>query len=257
MENVIEQFDAVPFYFNWTFWAVIIATIAIILSQLPPIYLLFKKAKLDIELYSRIIVTHKVGNPNLKCHVILNNIGGRSLRVKNISAKIERDGKSIVTLPAQTYDADPNGTSSIIFTRFTLKPENEMGYTINFLNYFNRSEERDYKEAEVLLKNDISKKLDEETEKKVLVKAEQPLVKPFLDMFERMFIWKPGEYKLTITVLAEPLKREIVKQYSFTLFETDSKNLHKYTEDYVTGAGVYFHPFEKHTGITIQITELA
>jgi len=64
------------FYENWAFWTVLIAAIAIILSQIPPIHILWKKAKLDIELYSRIIVTHKVGNPNLLCPLILSNVGG-------------------------------------------------------------------------------------------------------------------------------------------------------------------------------------
>lgn len=257
MENTIEQAASVPLYFNWAFWAAIVATIAIILSQIPPLYLLFKKANLDIELYSRIHITHIIGNPNLQCHVILNNIGGRSLRIKHISAKIERDGNLIATLPAQNYDTNPSGTSTILLTRFTLNTETEWGNTINFLNFFNRTEEKVYKEAEVLLKKDIFKKLDAEPGKKVLVKAEKLLVKPFLDMFEKMFIWEPGEYKLIITVSAKPLKKEIEKQFRFTVFETDSENLRKYTEDYATGAGIYYNAVNEQPGIFIQITEEA
>jgi len=62
-----------PLYLNWSFWAVVFAAIAIALSQLPPIRLWFKKAKLEIELYSKIAITHKVGNPNLQLHLIINN----------------------------------------------------------------------------------------------------------------------------------------------------------------------------------------
>lgn len=257
MENTIVQATAVPFYSNYAFWAVVIAAIAIILSQIKPLYLLFKKAKLDIELYSRILITHKIGNPNLQCHVVLNNIGGKSLRIKNISAKIERDGIPIVTLPAQNYNTDPSDASTMLLTHFTLNTGTEWGNIINFVNFFNRTEEKVFKEAEDLLKEDILKKLDAETDKKVVVKAEEPLVKPFLDMFEKIFIWKSGEYKLIITVSAKPLKKEIVKQFRFTLFETDSNNLRKYTEDYASGAGVYFDTVEKHPGISIQITEEA
>jgi len=46
------------FYQDWTFWAVLVAAIAIILSQIPPIHVLIKRAKLDMELYSRINITH-------------------------------------------------------------------------------------------------------------------------------------------------------------------------------------------------------
>jgi len=76
---------------------------AIFLSQLPPVLLWFKRAKLEIELYSKISITHKVGNPNLQLHLIINNIGGRKIRVKNITASIERDGNLVATLPAQNY----------------------------------------------------------------------------------------------------------------------------------------------------------
>lgn len=65
---------SVPLYLNWSFWAVVVALCAVVLSQIPPIHLLLKKAKLDLELYSRIHLTHKVGNPNLQLHLIISNI---------------------------------------------------------------------------------------------------------------------------------------------------------------------------------------
>lgn len=257
MENTIQQVAATPLYFNWSFWAAIAAIVAIILSQIPPLYLLFKKAKLDIELYSRILVAHRIGNPNLNCHVILNNIGGRNLRVKDISARIERDGISIVILPAQSYEDNPNDINVIPLTSVTLKPKEEWGHIIHFLNFFNRSEEKDYKEAEGLLKDDIYKKRAAESNWKVLVKAEPKFVEPLLNMFEKMFIWEPGEYKLTLTISAEPFKKEIQKRYRFTFFESDSKELRKYTEDYDTGTGVHHESFDRHPGISVQITEEA
>jgi hypothetical protein len=47
---------------DWSFWAVVVAAIAIVFSQLPPIHYLIKKVKIDLELYSKISITHKVGN---------------------------------------------------------------------------------------------------------------------------------------------------------------------------------------------------
>ena len=40
-----------PIYLDWSFWAVIVAIAAVVLSQIPPIHVLLKKAKLDLELY--------------------------------------------------------------------------------------------------------------------------------------------------------------------------------------------------------------
>ena len=52
----------IPLYFNWSFWAVVVAAIAVFLSQIPPIKELIKSAKLDFEVYSKISITHKLGN---------------------------------------------------------------------------------------------------------------------------------------------------------------------------------------------------
>ena len=82
------QNAATPLYFDWSFWAVIIALIAVVLSQIPPIHIILKRARLDLELYSKLSITHKLGNPNLQLHLILNNIGGRRVRVKNINVSI-------------------------------------------------------------------------------------------------------------------------------------------------------------------------
>lgn len=252
MTDTVQQVALSPFYSEWSFWAVFIAVVALVLSQIPPLHLLFKKAKIDIELYSRILVTHKVGNPNLTCHLILNNMGGRTLRVKKIYAKIERDGKPIVTLPAQNYNVKTNDKNSILLTSFNIKPQSEWGQTTNFLNYFERAEEKAYKEAEVLLKEDLLKKLEKPGT--TVVKADTHLIKTFQDMFNKMFIWEPGEYTLTMVVNADPLKDEAQKQYRFTLFESDSQNMKNYTKDYDTGGGIFID-IEKHAGVSIQITK--
>ena len=89
----------IPLYLNWSFWAVLVAAIAAILSQIPPIKELVKKAKLDLEVYSKISITHKIGNPNLQLHLILSNIGGRNVRVKDITVSISRDEKTIFFSP--------------------------------------------------------------------------------------------------------------------------------------------------------------
>jgi hypothetical protein len=133
-----------PLYLNWSFWAVVVAAIAVFLSQLPPVLHWFKRAKLEIELYSKISITHKVGNPNLQLHLRINNIGGRKIRVKNITASIERDGNLVATLPAQNYLQNQNSQNTLLFTTFSLKPAEEWAHIINLLKFFNRNDENEY-----------------------------------------------------------------------------------------------------------------
>src|SRR5690606_18603404 len=119
-----------PFYIDWAFWAVIVALAAVVLSQLPPVHIWFKRAKLDVELYSKIGITHKVGNPNLQLHLIINNIGGRKARIKDISVSIARDGSSLVELPAQNYLQNQNDKNTLLFTTFSLQPGEEWAHII-------------------------------------------------------------------------------------------------------------------------------
>lgn len=134
---------------DWKFWSALIAFLALILSQLPPIHILVRRAKLDLEVYSRIMITHKVGNPNLQIHLILRNVGGRTIRVKKMYAKISRDDNSVMHLPAQNYVASPKDNQLVLLTSFDLKPRTEWSHLVNFLNYFDRNEEKLYREAQI------------------------------------------------------------------------------------------------------------
>jgi len=80
--------EAAPFYLDWTFWTAVVAAVALILSQLPPVLSWFRRAKIDIEVYSRIGLSHKIGNPNASMHIILSNSGGRALRIKKVSLQM-------------------------------------------------------------------------------------------------------------------------------------------------------------------------
>jgi hypothetical protein len=250
----VQEVASVPLYLDWSFWAVIVAALAIILSQISPIHLLLKKSKLDLELYSRIYITHKVGNPNLQLHFILNNIGGRSIKIRGVKAEIKRDGEHITTLSSQNYLQNPTDTNSVLFTIFTLKPKDEWAHIVNFLNDFSRTDEKKYRNAESNLKANIWYKKKQLEDKDQLVTADDDLITPFMDFFDRMFIWTPGEYELYVRVDAEPERANIEKKYRFTLFESDSNDLTKYKDDYKYGAGIFFNSRE-HTGIIVNLIE--
>jgi len=250
MPNIVNT----PIYLDWSFWAVIIAMLALVLSQLPPVHLLFKRAKLDMELYSRIILSHKIGNPNLQFHLILSNTGGRVIKVRGITTTIRRDSSQIAVLPAQTYFLNPTDTTPLLFTRFSLKPRDEWAHFVSFLNFFSRSDEKKYRDAEAKLKTDILKKIEEPQNKDKLVEADNKLVTVFWEMFDEKFLWLPGEYEICISVDTEPTRVCVEKKYRFTLFESNSEELSKFREDYKFGDGIYFQS-GKHSGVVVQISE--
>ena len=247
------------FYLDWSFWAVVVAFIAIALSQLPPVHQLLKKAGIDFELYSKISITHKVGNPNLQLHSLISNIGGRKVRIKNIDASIERDGIQIVTLPAQNYLQTPNDQSSVLFTIFSLNPGEDWGHIINLLKFFGREDEKQYRELEAKMFADFRKKHAKIKEKleelKEPIKLESQNVKPFQDFLKRHFIWLPGEYKLTVNIFTDQESANISKSFSFTLFESHSDQLRAITEKLKYGGGILWEPKDIQQGVIIEIKE--
>jgi hypothetical protein len=246
--------SATPFYFDWQFWAAVVAMLALVLSQLPPVFLWFRPKKIDVEVNSRIQVTHKVGNPNIGMYVSLNNTGGRVLKIRSSQVQIWRDGNILCSLPAQNYFETPSATAPVLFVPFILRPGESWGRVINFLNFFDRSTERFYRESEALLLSDIRKKIEAKSKDDVsLAVAEPDLVVPFETLFEKLFIWTPGEYAIELVVDADPGSASFSSKYRFTLFESDSAELRSYAEDYKSGGGISYY-FNKHAGISVPLS---
>ena len=87
--------------------------IAIALSQLPPVHLLLRPKRLEVEVHSRVRVTHMVGNPNASVVVSVRNTGGRPLRIRALRLQIVRDGKPLVTLPGINYFETPSSNTPV------------------------------------------------------------------------------------------------------------------------------------------------
>lgn len=80
------------------------------------------------------------------------------------------------------------------------------------------------------------------------------MVKPFLDLFERLFVWFPGEYVVELTVNAEPGSASFSKQYRFTLYESNSAELKSHVEDYPYGGGLSYN-VDRHAGVFVPLLE--
>jgi hypothetical protein len=247
----------IPFYLDWTFWAAVWALAAIILSQLPPIHLLLRPKRLEVEVHSRIGITHKVGNPNASIVVSVRNTGGRELRIRGLRLDIARDGKPLLTLPAQNYFELPSSQSSVLFVPFSLKPGETWAHSVAFLNFFDRLTEKQNRENLSALDSDIRRKLRTKPEDdKQAVVAEPALIKPFNTLFEKLFVWLPGEYVVDLQVNAEPGSASYSKKYRFTLYESDTAELREHLEDYPFGGGLTYN-VERHSGVSVPLAEHA
>jgi hypothetical protein len=245
----------IPFYQDWKFWSFFVSGTAVVLSQLPPIRILIRPKRLDVEVHNRVFVTHKVGNPNFGIHVSLGNSGGRNLRIKGLTVNIQKDGKELVSMSAQNYFESPTDNTSVLFVPFTLKPDEYWSHTVSFWNLFDRATEKLYRENETFLKLNIQKKLRERPEHiKDPVTADDSLVKPFNDLFEKLFIWEPGEYIFELVIESFPSSTSFKKMYRFTLFESDTTALKEHLKDYRYGGGLVYN-IDSHVGLFIPISE--
>ena len=247
--------DMTPFYLDWTFWAAALALVAIVLSQLPPLHLLLRPKRLDVEVHSRIGVTHMVGNPNASVVVSIRNTGGRELRARSLSLDVLRDGKPLGVLPAQNYFETPSSQSSVLFVPLSLKPGETWAHSVLFLNFFDRLTEKQFRENVSALKSDIRDKLRARAEDdRNLILANAALVEPFQRLFETLFVWQPGEYVCELKVNAEPGSASYSKKYRFTLYESDTSDLRQHCDDYKHGGGLVYTS-EGHGSIYIPLTE--
>lgn len=169
-----------------------------------------------------------------------------------MTLRVTRDGTHIATLPAQNYFLFPGATSTVLLTGFSLEPNDDWGYIINFLNFFSREEEKKYRRAESELKKDILAKIGKLENRDRLVEGEDALVSPLREMFKEKFVWKPGEYDIGISVLTSAKPADVHRAYRFTLFESDSAELAKGTDDYKFGDGINWDS-GNHPGVVVQI----
>lgn len=240
---------------DWQFWTALFAFLAIVLSQLPPVRMWFRPNKLEVEVHSRITVTHKVGNPNVTLYVSIANTGGRTPRISGISVDVKRDGKFVTDLPAQSYFETPASQSSILFVPFTLKPGESWGHATNFYSEWDRTTEKLFRESESNLRARIKEKIEARAENdKNPVIVEDAFLEPFQSLFRSKFIWQPGEYIIELHVQTTQGAGSFKKCYRFTLFESDSKELISHTDDYKYGGGLSYN-VDKHVGIFVPLTE--
>lgn len=251
------QTTAIPFYSNPAVWAVFVSVFAVFLSQMPPIKAWFKKAKLDLEVYSKISITHKVGNPNLQLHLIITNIGGRKVRIKDITVFLSRDKKDLVSLPAQNYLQNQNDPNTLLFTTFSLLPNQEWAHIANFLNFFEREEEKEYQNFHGEMVADYSEKAKNLKDESAghLIEHPKDLNVKALEFFNSKFVWQSGEYLMKVNVTTTESRANVSKEYRFTMFESHTEQLKEITKEYKLGGGIWWDPKNAKVSIVLPITE--
>ena len=247
-----------PVYLNWEFWSAICAGIALALSQFPPVVTWFKPRRLlEVETLTRIVLTHRVGNPNLGLYVSIRNAGKAEVRIRRISLALKRDDVDLGVFPGQNYYETMTSKETTLLVAFTLKSGDIWAHTLNFLNVFDRATDKWYRQSESKLRDNIQMKLAARNEvdpkAQAWIEGDPELVQPFLTFLDKTFAWLPGEYLVNLTIATEHSPTAVVKKFRFTLYESDSNDLRSAVDDYKYGAGITWDRVDKQSSFMIPI----
>ena len=243
-----------PFYLDWTFWSTAIALLALLLSQLPPIHQLVKGAKLEVEPFDRITVTHTVGNPNANLYVSIINAGGSTVAIRSMHLTVKRSDSAEFEMPARLYWPNQTDKQAVILPSFKLEPHEHWSHLVNFFRPFGRNEEKEYRQLVASIRDDINLKRAQLVNANNTAEAAAGRVNPLINFFTNRFKWEPGEYEVTLTVVANPNRASVSTKYRITLFESDAVELKNYSNDYKFGLGVYFFDSMRHPGVHILLS---
>lgn len=246
---------AIPFYFEWEFWTALVAFLALVLSQLPPLYSLFRRGKLKLEAYERLNLSHLMGNSNAQLHLIVMNEGGRPVRVKQMTLTFRREAEPPWELKGRGYYQSIGDASAVLLTPFTIGARQEWAHTVNFITPLSRQDEQRLRQLQSALRNDIQTKKALPENADSVVEAAPNTLNPVLAFYQQKFKWEPGEYAVTVTIITEPSKATLTKAYRMTLFESDAADLRSYRDEYKYGLGVYFFNGDRQPGILPALTE--
>jgi len=237
-----------------------VAVIALVLTQLKPIKDWFKKAELELNVTNKIWLTHQIGNPIIDMPLYIKNIGGKEVSILKSDLNVYRykspdEPTFVATLPGTIYqDQTKPNTPWIFFRRFSLEPAKEWAYTMRFANSFGIENEKKYKKNERGLRKKIDELRHESQNENKLIEVDDSDVKEFQDMFNDLFIWSPGAYRIELNIETLDNISDIKQNYEFTIYEYISDDFKEDKNRFKTGDRVYWNS-DNYFSASIEIKE--
>ncbi|BBO93207.1 hypothetical protein [Desulfosarcina ovata] len=132
--------------------SIAIAASAVVLSQFPPIYTYFEKAKIEIGRNPQIHIGHSYGNIGITKQITIKNMGDKSGEIEKIRIFVCLKNKieNGVLFPAKYYlkkeiDSFMMNRAKINISEFFLNPNSSWDETTVFFNEFNHTNQEQYR----------------------------------------------------------------------------------------------------------------
>lgn len=223
-----------------------VAFLALVLSQLPPLQVIFKGTKIKIVGSDQVSISHFLGGIHLVFFLNIYNTGGRSTSISKIDCVIKSDDGLLLHLPAQRYYSrqPSNQTNHQVLEYFMglipLKPEETWSETVHCFSLWTQEEEKQVNDIILKTRSDIGAKQMVLADKNVWVEANENIVIEAKSFFENKFNLKTGNYRLLVAIISESNQILSTSGYNFNLYENHIQALRGCTERYKYGEGIYF-----------------
>jgi len=225
------------------FWSTVIALLALILSQLPPLRELLKHRELRIVVPETVSLYHFMGNLQISGFLALHNVGGRSITVQKVECVLLDDDGHPLRLPAQTYWSRAQAASGqeLFIGWIHLSPSEHWAESVHFYKVWSVQDEEDSAKIVTSIRDDITaKRAAATTYLPNSPDADDKLAKDAKDFFEKHFNLTKGNYRLLIAAISEKTDVVAVRGFDFTLYDHHIRALRSVADDYKTGAGIYY-----------------
>lgn len=250
---------------DWSFlkepslWSVVIASIALILSQLPPIRELLRGTEVAISIPEQIAISHFLGNVQLLFLIHIENIGARRVSIAKVECLLSDAQGKVSLYPAQTYiSRQPSGQSGgpsaeYLINRIPLKPLDSWSEMVRCYRLWTEEEEEKVSHVIQDIASNIQSKLPSDT----VVEADEYLVAQAVAFFQKNFDLHKGNYKLFVAALSESDALLVTRAFEFTLFESHIHTLRSHAEQYKYGGGINYAVTGQMTNAWVRVRPLS
>ena len=201
----------------WAAWTALIITLT------PHVYRVVRPGRLDVELAERATIKHAVGRPGMQLIVLLTNSGGTPVRVRRIWVTVQRVGGEEFSIAGSGYFQKPDDQWAVLLAPFRVKANDEWSAHLNFDNPADRDDDLTFRLLSRQLEADIKSR--EADAAGAILEGPPEVWQPIVDIFNRNFKWRQGEYAATLHVEASRKRASCKREFRFTLFEQDTSDL--------------------------------
>jgi hypothetical protein len=251
-------------YRNTSFWSLLVAGSAVVLSQLPPIATWLPSPSLAVYVSDRMGINNAIGVIGFNINVQLTNTGNTDLQIKKMELVLRDSAGVVQSKPAMNYNRLTAAANPIALPINTINVPTASTWSHNV--FFNKpigtSDEAEFlRVRQAVMKSMLDQEVanDQAFEiPSVYTEAEPSVVQQALDFFNAMFDLQQGQYRATLSVHVEQRDEPFSQSFSFTIFPHHINMLRSQTEDYKYGAGILpsrpSHP-TKQVGVQLETVE--